>query len=221
MGAPDPKMPQEKEIPQGKKLVEAIIELVSKNPAALFWSKKNRPQEKPLSSGEVENLCFRERPLSESLKRWLLFDRAIEGADFGPKSELWDIAPFPQQAERYIGVPAKMLKAHPFTDDCLFLAEAWGGDGATFLYLGSQDSVGEYPVIQTYIRDPSSASVSLWHPGFDLYIASALEPEYASAFSVHGGGDVIKPSDPHWGNRLKEHMKNLGLSKPEVRSILG
>lgn len=205
-------------VTDGLEVVRAVVGVMSENPSSTFWPKRLQRKPKPLKAGQAERLLPAGFRLPPSLQTWLTLASEIEGLDFGVKQS-WRLATLQEHAAERFGEMAGYLVsvAKPkFEAPCLVLREE-AGNKLEVLYSSAPDSTGELPILQAYLENPGYSHIALWHPGFDVFLASQLKPELAARFGVPGGGERVDVDDARWGARMREHMKRLGMSKSMVK----
>ncbi|MBL8715809.1 MAG: hypothetical protein JNL79_07420 [Myxococcales bacterium] len=203
---------------EGPALVQAVMKTIAADPKSTFWPKKTQRKPKPLPAPRIAELELAGRALPPSMKTWLSLGSDLEGVDFAT-DEAWQVATLQEHAAQRFGDLAAHLVglAGPkFEAPCLVLREE-AGNKLEVLYLGAQDAGGEFPVLQAYLENPGYSRLALWHPGFDVFLASQVRADRAAAFGVPGGGECVEVDDPRWGRRMKAHMKALGLTKATIK----
>lgn len=163
--------------------------------------KVERRDPAPLAPGQLAALrLVDDRPIPQSLARWLAFDVLLLPEIIGdpsaprlePKSpQALVAAPF---ADAFAATLAQRLPGalYPLTT---------GSESTWVLYVGEPDALGEYPVLE--LRCDDTLSVALVAPGFDVWLATRMRlldlegqrdpsrvPSYAAAMDAHARANL-------------------------------
>jgi hypothetical protein len=149
--------------PRGVALVEQVIAALSK--------KKRGKKPVPVPAAALMKLTLPgKRPLPPSLRAWLAYDGAALRLLVDPKKPKFRATRLADLAAEELGASRGFEEAaSALPGDCILLPGG-GSDSRQFIYLGTPDAEGEYPVFT--IDQDDTPWVGLDYPGFDVWLAA-------------------------------------------------
>ncbi|HET9991699.1 MAG TPA: hypothetical protein VFQ65_24390 [Kofleriaceae bacterium] len=155
---------------------------------AIAKSKANNAKAKPLVAKVIAGLRMPDgSTIPASLATWLAYDNGELDAIDNNRIPWKDFTELMAETYGEDTVPLLAPFAARFPGKCLLLPG--GSDSRRFLYAGTPDSAGEYPVFVVDIDDVPW--VGLCYPGFDVYIAEA------SGVTIDTDGYMVEKSGPY------------------------
>lgn len=190
-----------KPVKPAKPVVAAGLRGVALVEQAIAQAKANNLKVRPLTAKVIAGLRMPDgSAIPATLATWLAYDNGGVDAVDNNRVAWKDFNEL--MGETYGEETAPLLApfANRFPGKCLLLPG--GSDSRRFLYAGTPDSTGEYPVFVVDIDDVPW--VGLCFPGFDVFIAEA------SGVAIDTDGFAVDKTGPY-GEALKEQAKlNFG-----------